>query len=515
MMKPKIDCLIIGPYEMEFAQHERILSALGKDNPVYKNTNLRFIKKENKAYSAFEFFKLSVFQQKPDANEKTFEMFSNAIAYLGTYLINRGYSFDYINSFPIQKEELAEKLQNSDVLSIALVTTTYGNPIPIKKLISFIRKYNTDAKIIVGGPYINGEIRNNTEIDAHSILKSIGADIYVNSTQGEESLTKVLRALKENASLNKVPNLFFKHENSFIKTEVLNENNDLGENLIQWELFKDNLPNQVFSRLSISCPFKCSFCDFPQRMGDYKYLDIKDVEKELDSIERTGKVKSVSFVDDTINVPVPRFKEILRMMIRKKYSFKWHCLFRCQFADEEMVKLMAESGCESVHLGIESGSEQILLNMNKKATLEQFSKGVQLLNKYNIITYASFIIGFPGETKQTVNETIKFIEDSNFTFYILHPWYCSPMTPIWKEKEKYELSGDWAFNWKHKTMHSGEAVNYVEEIITKIKNSIHSPLHLQEIMILLHNGLSIDQIKDHLINFNHEIIKKLDNLSVS
>jgi len=76
-------------------------------------------------------------------------------------------------------------------------------------------------------------------------------------------------------------------------------------------------------------------------------------------IRDAGTISHVFFIDATLNVPRPHFKEMMRMMIRNKYPFKWHCFFRCDRTDEETIDLMAEAGCIGVFLGLESASEPV------------------------------------------------------------------------------------------------------------------------------------------------------------
>ena len=99
---------------------------------------------------------------------------------------------------------------------------------------------------------------------------------------------------------------------------------------------------------------------------------LETIEKELDSLKRLGYIKNLVFIDDTFNVPLPRFKDICRLMIEKDYQFNWFSYFRCSNSDEEAIELLAKSGCKGVFLGIESGSPTILKNMNKAATTEKY-----------------------------------------------------------------------------------------------------------------------------------------------
>lgn len=82
-----------------------------------------------------------------------------------------------------------------------------------------------------------------------------------------------------------------------------------------------------------------------------------------------------------------------------------------------------------------------LNNMNKSADIDKYKEGIKLLKENGIVTMASFIIGFPGETYETVKDTINFIEETQPDFYRAQLWYCEPITPIWNKKDKYGIKG--------------------------------------------------------------------------
>jgi radical SAM superfamily enzyme YgiQ (UPF0313 family) len=245
-------------------------------------------------------------------------------------------------------------------------------------------------------------------------------------------------------------------------------------------------------------------------------MDIKMVEKQLDGIESLGSVKLVEFVDETLNVPPERFKDILRMMIRNDYSFDWAGYCRCQYVDKEMAKLMKESGCSFVQLGIESGNNQMLKNMDKQATVEEYRRGLALLNQYEIPTGATFIIGFPGETYDTIKDTKNFIEETQPTYYDAFVWNCRPNTPICEEADKYNLKIS-PYDWSHETMDAQTAYNILfKEFPVGIENSIYVAnffgLEFYEIFHSKHNkGLEINKFNNFLETFNECILEKHNN----
>jgi radical SAM PhpK family P-methyltransferase len=285
--------------------------------------------------------------------------------------------------------------------------------------------------------------------------------------------------------------------------------------MVNWDLFAPNAGEYVNVRTAISCPFACAFCGFPEHAGKYQPAEVAALEQELTQLDRIGTVKSVYFIDDTFNVPVKRFKDILRMIIKNRYRFRWHCNFRCQFSDREMVELMKESGCIGVFLGIESGNNQILKNMNKKASREKYLEGAALLKEYGIVTHGSFIVGFPGETEETVNDTITFIQESQLDFYRAQLWYCETITPIWREREKYKIKGS-QYEWSHATMDSKTACDLVDKIFFTIRDSVWVPQYnfeFDHMVHLIHRGMSIRQAKDFLKAFYMGIRERMETPS--
>ncbi|HZF38932.1 MAG TPA: radical SAM protein, partial [Blastocatellia bacterium] len=302
-----------------------------------------------------------------------------------------------------------------------------------------------------------------------------GADIYVIEGQGELTLSQIVQCLQNGGDLSKVPNIVYFEKDALRRTPVTPENNPMDENFIDWREFAyEGLGATLQTRTARSCAFKCSFCNYPTRAGALTLTGLDVVEKELDTMLEVGGVKNVVFIDDTFNVPISRFKDLCRMMIRKKYPFNWFSYFRCSNSDDEAFELMEASGCKGVFLGIESGSPTILKNMNKAATIDKYRQGIERLREHNILSFASLIIGFPGETAETVRETVDFIKDVKPDYYRAQMWYCEPGTPIQNYRDKYQISGE-GFVWNHATMDSLEAMDHIDRMFLTVNDSIWLP----------------------------------------
>lgn len=516
MKKTPIDCFFIGYNETEFPVYEKNVRTMGTDTAAYRDLNLNFLQYNNLPRTITDFYNL--FHYGTNDLDSTGPLafgnvFSLTIAYLATYLHRHGFSFDYVNSFQDHRAELAEQLQTREILSVAIPTTLYVIPLPILEIINFIRKYNERVKIIVGGPFISYQARVNDQTTLQYLYKSLNADFYVNSNQGEATLVKLLNALKNKMSFERIDNLIYQDRGRYFINPQATEDNKLEENMVDWNLFSDRMSKYAAVRTALSCPFKCKYCSFPAHAGKYQTMDVTMVERDLNALAALKKITSLNFIDDTFNIPVGRFKEMLRMMIKNRYQFKWNSFFRCQFADRETVELMKESGCEGVILGIESGNEQILKNMNKTATLDQYRKGINLLKEYDIITYTSYIVGFPGETRETVQDTIDFIEENQPDFFRPELWYCNPLSPIYQEKEEYQIENS-QFDWSHATMNVHEACDLLQEMFLSIKKSLWAPYHnfdIEGVYYLLHRGKSLQQIREFINAFNTGVKEKLIN----
>ncbi|KPA11763.1 Fe-S oxidoreductase [Candidatus Magnetomorum sp. HK-1] len=512
-MTKEIDCFIIGHNPQPIEEIEKKFKKLGTDAHALRNFELFTLRYDNKPYRIKEYLDTFYCKNNTLPTLNMGEVFSNTVAYLCTFLHRRGFTFDYVNSIQDEKEELAKKLAQENILTIAITTTLYDTPFPIIEIIRFIKKYNTSAKIIIGGPYIFSQVRTLPFNEMESQLQLFEADFIVNSHQGESALVNIIKSLKQNLPLKQIHNIWFKTPEGYIATPLLPEDNTLEENMIKWDLFSSKIGRLVNIRTATGCPFSCAFCIYPEmNTKKHRYVSVKAMEKELNSLNEINSLKHIVFIDDTFNVPPEEFKKKLRMLSRNKYKFKWLSLFRCQFADEETVKLMKETGCSIVFLGLESGNDQILKNMNKKVTVEEYRRGVALLKKYDILTLGSFVIGFPGETQETITDTVNFINDIGLDFYNPNLWFCSHLTPIWENRQSYQLEGN-GLDWKHQTMDSKTAADHIEKIVLSVDDQTalirDGRFDIELIPFLLDRGMSVKEIKAALQAFTGEIKKQL------
>lgn len=534
-----IDCLLIGQNDAEFDRHVRMLKfSFGANSGAYQDLDYAFVTHQGKHLRALEL--LNVINAERLASPlSNMDFLWPTIAVLGSFLHKNGLTFDYVNRYAYEKEILREKLIRNRYRTIALSTTLYVTDTPIKDTIRFIRDCGCDTPIIVGGPYIRNRM---AEADFPLIdkeLKSMGADLYVNNAEGQMTLVNTIHCLQQGLPLSRVTNLIWRkdmglatsaerpmsipeskvipilsgseaascHGTHFVFNPYKPEDNPLQENLVDFSLFRQEDTSRFYSMATAkSCPFACSFCSFPTRAGEYRYIDVSVVEEHLNRIKALG-VHTLTLLDDTFNVPKSRFKDILRMMIRNRYGFRWNSFYRSDQGDAETIELMAESGCEGVFLGIESASDVMLKNMNKTSRRRHYEAAIPVLRKHGIHAHANFIIGFPGETEASVRESIDFINQFQPDTYKAQLWYADNKAPIWKMKDQLNIKGI-GFRWSHDTMDSEQASRWLDYVLSHVTGSVFLPedgCGQWAVFYLQRLGMSKAQVLDYLRAFEEGI----------
>lgn len=501
----RLDCLTIGYNDPPFTEYERLIRRYGEDSEAYRDLKFSFVEVDDRKLNYVDL--LNTVVKSAGHSTATFasgEIPNLAAVYLTNYLRRRGFSSEYVNLFQLEKDRLAALLDD-DPLCVAITTTFYVVNFPVTEMVEFIRRRNDQVTIVVGGPLVANHARNYQGDDLQAALRDIGADVYILESQGELTLTHLVQALRGGRGPSCVPNLYYRDGDRFVATGAVPENNDMDENFIDWRaLAAEDLGPTLQTRTARSCAFKCAFCNYPGRAGALTLAGLGTMEKEFDSMAERGNVANVVFIDDTFNVPLPRFKDICRLLIRKQYGFKWFSYFRCSNSDEEAVDLMAESGCAGVFLGIESGSPTILKNMAKAAKIEQYARGIEMLRRHGVVTFGSYIVGFPGETEETVQETLDFINETKVDYYRAQMWYNEAGTPIHDQRDRFNILGD-GFVWSHATMDSLEAMEHIERLFLRVDVSEWLPQWSFDFWIipyLMGRGVSREKFKEFMRGAN-------------
>jgi p-methyltransferase len=434
--------------------------------------------------------------------------------HLANYLVQYGIRPFIINNID-SEWDILEKLYEAGggPVLIALSCTFYLSFNEIKRITKILRRRFPNSEIVIGGAFLNQFFINDKLAELEAGMRRLGIAYALHSYNSEQDLKDLVLHKTKRASgisLSDVKNLVY-FENDEFKVNAAQWHDPVLQGVpVHWDQLNLSFINQTIQlRVSSGCQFNCSFCSYPVTTRGFHPADLGAFEADLKLMLRQSSATRIIFIDDTFNVPKERFKKICTHLA--KMNVAWYSFLRVQFVDEETVKLMKDSGCAMVYLGIESANDAILSNMNKKATRCEFERGVRLLKKHDIPMLAGFVIGFPGETEQTARENIDFIENNGVDFYSLKEFYYMKHTPIYESRDRYELKGIGA-NWEHKTMNYLQASDLKLAMFREIKGSIgvDPDTSMWYIAYLNDQGYSMAQVKDLQRAINAVILEQLD-----
>lgn len=502
------DVLVLGHYDGGFAAHERALRGRGEMSGDYRNLRNDFVTLDGERLSY-----LDVYNRLGGRTLHWTEMLGTAVAVLCSYLARHGVRAVPGKFCASERAELDVQLA-SGIPVIALTTTLYLDAVIAEQVVGYVRARAPGACIVMGGPLVENLHHNLAAADLAMVFDDIGADVYVLERQGEKTLVDVVRRAVAREPLRGLPNCFVRGpDGAFEYGEAVAENLPLVESAIDWSLFSERtIGAAVQTRTAFGCPFKCTFCDYPIRAGGkWKSYDMETIEREMMELDARPGVTDVVFIDDTFNFPIPRFVKILEMMIRRRFSFRWYSYFRCNLATPEIVAMMRESNCGGVFLGIESGDDSVLDIMQKKATAAEYGRGIGLLNAAGIPSFASLIVGFPGETAETVGNTIRLLNETRPTFFRGEIWYYNQRSPIHNQHAALQIEGN-GYRFRHSTMSWEEACDQAIRLFDEVHGSTWLPMYdvdFWSLPYLRGVGLSLADIQEFLARCNELLALEL------
>ncbi|MBW4080398.1 radical SAM protein [Paenibacillus sp. S150] len=496
-MSMPLECVVIG--NTEFSVQERLLTSDPISQTCCRRQYIRYRGHSFFYNEWFSYLKASPLEEHLSGyspgdltiNEIPFY----PVIFLSNYLSQKGLRTECVNHFDSGKERISRLLEQEPKVIVISIGAS-SNSLPLLKIVKFVRSLQPDVKIVVSGQYIYNKWATSDSEEWYQSMRVIGSDYYVINIPGERAIHELVRGLIDGTPVTGLKNIFIMDGGTPLFNGLESMDSELDSYCIDWDAMGGQILGSVVAmNTSKGCPYRCSFCNFPIKNKVFQMSSVETIERQLRQLAKMG-VQFIIFNDDTFNVPNKRFKDLCKMMIENRFNFQWFCYFRLKETDEETIILMKESGCRGVFLGIESADDGILENMNKLARRKDYERGLDLLNKHGIMSFAFFLVGFPGETEETVRSTVEFIETAGITFYTANLWYADSSTPIYKDKTRYGLTGK-DFNWSHLTMDSRQASVWTDHLFLNVKKAIWIPnenFGFQGVPYLMSKGYSIEQI---------------------
>lgn len=427
----------------------------------------------------------------------------NSGPFLLQYLLHHGYNTELITFFSLEKDRLI-KLLNEKPKAVMISTTFFPFVPQIERIAAFVKEHAPESIIIAGGIHIWKSYQIKQELDQGQIPKGIqkhvsrdhylidrskesAIDILVVSDRGEYTLNLLLQKINKGEDYKKLHNIAYFADGQWQINEIEPEPVEM-LNEIDWsEIFSKFANLEIPVSVGTGCPFKCSFCDFHPLRLQYR-RPIESIIKEIRSIPLSNGTRFVFFTDDNLFFSLKQAKEFCQSIINADLSLRWRSFMRVDAITAETAELMAESGCGETLLGVETGDAELLKNMAKKTTPDKILDALNQLNKFGINTQSTLIVGFPGETDQTIQNTIDLLNAFSTTGPAIHTFYpflfsVMPLAPVasLESREKYQLRG-YMNKWSHYTMNSEEAAGAMQKLYDSVKMEL-SPIYHGERLV--------------------------------
>lgn len=370
--------------------------------------------------------------------------FPTGLGYIAGALLEKGHEINIIDLNAVRsigKEWLDYVLKNHeyDLIGITGIITQYKT---VKRIAKECRIFNPGAPIVCGGALatsIPDLILEKTDVNICVLGEGEVAinEIAFIASQTDLSKKKVKYGPKRPiADLSKIPEIPYYR---FI-TEIYASHPIAWYNTRKWS---DGVSVEEKKSLNIvgtrGCPHNCIYC-YHNYMGQgYRLRKADSIIDEMMYLVKSYNVDYIHFTDDAFCTSKKYMIEFCRKIDGQKFrgdfptNLKWSCPGRADIVDEELVKKLVDSGCVGLCYGLESGSQTILNRMNKKITIRQYRKAVELNQKYFPYQDYTFIVGCPGETDETINDSINFCKEMGVTptaVFFMTPY---PGTPLFKE----------------------------------------------------------------------------------
>lgn len=353
--------------------------------------------------------------------------------YVGAILKESQYNVEILNWHDINKtphrieETLKEK--RPDVIGFSIVNANRWGGIDIARI---AKQILPEVKIVFGGI-------GTTFLWRHLLTHFKEIDFAVLG-EGEYSFLNLIQCIegKNYEKINEIKGIAFRKGEKVFKTIDAEVIRDLDRLPMPSKYFE-------FQHLSSSrgCPANCTFCGSPQFWGHK--VRFHSPEYFVEQLERLYQ-KGITFFyvsDDTFTMGKDRVIQICKKIIEKDLKITWFAISRVNYVDEEILYWMKKAGCIQISYGVESGSEKIRDILNKRIKTDDIKRAFALTTMYGILARAYFIYGSPGESYETIQETMDLIHDIkplSVIFYILDIF---PGTALYEDfKRRTKLDDD-------------------------------------------------------------------------
>lgn len=362
------------------------------------------------------------------------------IMYIQSYLKSKNHDVDVLDFIQVPFDESKQKLMNTiesfhpEIIGFSVLT---GNHINTFRMMESIHELYPNIKIVLGGIHVT--------IMYEQVIKKYP---YVIAVIGEGEIT--FSELSEDIPLHSINGIAFFSEGNVIKTENREMINDL--DILPFPSHSTLTSKSTFANIITSrgCPASCSFCVLnPNAKRVCRIRTVKNVVDEVESVLKNyPNIKRIYFIDDAFLTNNKRVIELCKEIINRKLNnIDYQCQARIKPFHKELIPSLEQANFKTLLFGMETANENMLKMCHKNIKQKDIINTMILLKKSKIRVGMFIIVGLPGETKDTIIETAKFIQKIQKIKYIMYnfnykiePPSLPPILNIYPGTEVYETA---------------------------------------------------------------------------
>lgn len=382
-----------------------------------------------------------------------------------------------------QKPFLVQKLQEGP--DAVCITTTYIlDTETLRDAVATVRQHAPKAIIILGGP----------SLLANQDMRRLGDYCVLGEAEG--NFIPLLKTLVTGERKPSIPGVSYFSKDG---VEIISPQAPLSSSLDHltspdWSLARRNSDEFFLLVTQRGCSWRCAFCNYPALEGyKVRFRSVDHLIREIrQNYERHG-IRRYMFADSTFTAPAERCLEFLKAIAALPFKIEWAAFARVDTITPELRDAMVASGCVALYFGIESGDPQLLQRMKKGFTVEQARAAIELIRPAKIKATASWIIGWPGETAESVKRTVDLATELNCEQNNVNTFYVTDLSPAFLRPAHFGIE-ETATGWSHPTMTYARARRWTQwAILTLISRQVQVG-SLFDFFWLSSLGLSLDEI---------------------
>jgi radical SAM superfamily enzyme YgiQ (UPF0313 family) len=331
------------------------------------------------------------------------------LAYLTAVAEKNGHEVKVVDCLPdnMDNNELAKQVAdfNPDIIGVTSATSTSQSAL---QAMHALREACPDALTVLGGAHFSF-----TDVDTISGCPDV--DVVVRK-EGEETLLDLARYVSDEKKLGDVTGITFRKDGKVVQMPDRPYIQNLDElpfpALNHFELSKYTIFGKRYLPIITSrgCPFQCAFCSTSRMVGaTFRGRSPKNVVDELQWLRDVHGAEAFVFYDDTLTYDKKRIYAICDEITKRKINLPWDCTTRVDQISRELLTKLKEASCQEVFFGVESGCQQILDNVHKRTSVELNETAINWAKEAGLFVAISVIIGYPGETRETMKQTLDFV----------------------------------------------------------------------------------------------------------